>query len=72
MRRVARQRDFVNAFPDANALLGALQARALLGEVGAAALGGFGLLMHQARPEVHHRIFAGRDDFPEDVNTFGL
>jgi hypothetical protein len=32
----------------------------LLREVDAAALRGFGLLMHEARPEVHHRIFAGR------------
>jgi len=46
MRRVARQRYLVNAFPNTDPFLGSLQARALLREVGAAALRGFGLLVH--------------------------
>ena len=46
MRRVPRQRYLVNALPNADPFLGSLQPRALLREVGAAALRGFGLLMY--------------------------
>src|SRR5271165_553123 len=60
VRGIARQRHLVDAFPDSNPFLGGFEPRALFRQVRAAALRGLGLLMYQARPEVHHRIFAGR------------
>ena len=60
MRRIARQRDFVDAFPNSNAFFGGLQARRLFGQVHAAAFQGFGLAVCQAGSEVHHRIVADR------------
>ena len=59
VRGVARQSDLVDALPNTNPLFGSLQARALFRQVRAAAFRGFGLLMHQPRPEIHHGIFAG-------------
>src|SRR5258708_6890436 len=57
MRGVPRQRDFVNAFPDANSLFGRLETRGLLRQIQAPALGGLSLLMPEPRSEIHHRIF---------------
>ena len=54
---ILRQRDLVNALPDANALFRGLQPRGLLGQIQSASFGGFGLLVHQPRAEIHHRIF---------------
>ena len=58
VRLISGQRDFVNAFPDANAFFRGFQARGLFRQVQATALGGFSLLMHQAGPEIHHGVIA--------------
>jgi hypothetical protein len=56
MRGVSRQMDFVQALPDADALLSAVQSRRLCSQIDFAARSVFGLLVHEPRPEIHCQI----------------